>query len=60
MNFFLASDISNEISEKVSENNVENLKKVSSLFDNFTEKIIDFGLNIINAIILFLINQNLL
>ena len=34
MNFFLASDISNEISEKVSENNVENLKKVSSLFDN--------------------------
>ena len=57
MNFFLASDISNEISEKVSENNVENLKKVSSLFDNFTEKIIDFGLNIINAIILFIIGK---
>lgn len=57
MNFFLASDISNEISEKVSENSVENLKKVSSLFDNFTEKIIDFGLNIINAIILFIIGK---
>ena len=49
MNFFLATDIGEEISEKVSENSTEKVSELSKLFDGFSSKMISLGINIINA-----------
>lgn len=57
MNFFLATDIGEEISEKVSENSTEKVSELSKLFDGFSSKMISLGINIINAVIIFIIGK---
>ena len=57
MNFFLATDIGEEISEKVSENSAEKVSELSKLFDGFSSKMISLGINIINAVIIFIIGK---